>query len=265
VQDSTLDHLLILNQRDLEKCAWNRFLRDPAAKDTGLHAPSNSRLLRSDYKYRQESRAGPYPGHQRRRWCRGNPAAIGPSAPVKEGKLSSLLVGSENIRFCVREQSKQTIEKGGYYDRHVYSPKGKLSFILDEHPRRAWHEGKAKRLEEELGEIVVGTFQFGEVLRADRLKWEERHRPWEEERRLRELQKEARKKEDANERTFRAEVRKWNIRKMMREYIAERERALDKASLEPARKQKALEWMAWAKGYVDRVDPLKRGFVINEA
>ena len=50
--------------------------------------------------------------------------------PVGEEKLSQLVVGSENIPFYIREQSKQTIEKGTYYDRHVYSPKGKLSLVL---------------------------------------------------------------------------------------------------------------------------------------
>jgi hypothetical protein len=182
-----------------------------------------------------------------------------------EEKMSRLVVGSENIRFYVREQSKQTIEKGSYYDRHVYSPKGKLSFILDSYPRRAWHDGKEQRLEALLGEIVVGTFQFGEILRADRLKWEDRHRRWEEERRLRELEEEARKKEAAKERAFRAQVEQWNLCKMMREYIIERERALNAAALEPERNQEALEWIDWARGYVDRIDPLKKGFEIAQS
>jgi hypothetical protein len=50
--------------------------------------------------------------------------------PLKDGKLSSLLVGTEDIDFYVREQSKQKIEKGSYYDRYSYSPKGQLSFEL---------------------------------------------------------------------------------------------------------------------------------------
>jgi hypothetical protein len=56
--------------------------------------------------------------------------------PTGSEKLSQLVVGSENIPFYIREQSEQTIEKGTYYDRHVYSPKGKLSFVLDSYPRR---------------------------------------------------------------------------------------------------------------------------------
>lgn len=47
---------------------------------------------------------------------------------------------------------------------------------------------------------------------------------------------------------------------MMREYIIERERRLDTATLEPELKQKAVEWIAWAKQYVERIDPLKKGF-----
>jgi hypothetical protein len=157
--------------------------------------------------------------------------------PVSDEKLSRLVVGAENIDFYVREQSKQTIEKGSYYDRHVYSPKGKLSFVLNSYPSRAWHEGKAKRLEEVLGEIVVGTLELGEIVRAQRLEREEQHRLWEEEWRLRELQEEARKKEEAKERAFRAEVRKWNLCKMIREYIVERERALEETTLEPGLKK----------------------------
>jgi hypothetical protein len=51
---------------------------------------------------------------------------------------------------------------------------------------------------------------------------------------------------------------------MMREYIGERERALDNASLDPGLKERVQEWIAWAKGYVERIDPLLRGFEINE-
>jgi hypothetical protein len=94
--------------------------------------------------------------------------------PAGEEKLSQLVVGSENIRFYVREQSKQTIDKSSSWDRHIYSPKGKLSFVLDSYSGRAWHDGKEQRLEALLGEIVVGTFQLAEVLRADRLEREER-------------------------------------------------------------------------------------------
>jgi hypothetical protein len=88
------------------------------------------------------------------------------------------------------------------------------------------------RLEGLLGEIVVGTFQLAEVLRADRLEWEEKQRRWEEERRLRELQEEARKREQAKQRAFRAEVEQWDLCRMMREYIDERERVLENASLD---------------------------------
>jgi hypothetical protein len=147
--------------------------------------------------------------------------------PVSEEKLSRLVVGSENIRFYVREQSKQTIEKGTYFGRHVSSAKGKLSFVLGRCPSRAWHDGKEQRLEALLGEIVVRTFQFAEVLRADRLEWEEKQRRREAERRLRELQEEARKKEETKQRAFHGEVEQWNHCRVMREYIAERERALE--------------------------------------
>jgi hypothetical protein len=122
--------------------------------------------------------------------------------PVGDEKLSRLVVGSENINFCVREQSKQTVEKGLSYDRYSYSPKGKLSFILGRYPSRAWHDGKEQRLEELLGEIVVGALELAEIVRVQRLEREEQHRLWEEEWRLRELQEEARKKEEARERAF---------------------------------------------------------------
>ena len=46
----------------------------------------------------------------------------------------------------------------------------------------------------------------------------------------------------------------------MREYIGERERALESLSLDPGFKEKAQAWIAWAKQYVERIDPLKMGF-----
>src|ERR1700733_11850962 len=120
-----------------------------------------------------------------------------------------------------------------------------LSFVIDKYPSRVWHDGKAKRLEDLLGEIIVGTLQQGEILRVRRLEREEWHRRWEEEQRLRELQEEARKKEQAKRRDFRAQVEQWNLCKMMREYIVERERALEGSTLEPELRRQALEWIAW--------------------
>jgi hypothetical protein len=51
----------------------------------------------------------------------------------------------------------------------------------------------------------------------------------------------------------------------MREYIGERERALEGDSLDRGPKEKALEWIAWAKQYVERIDPVKKGFEIAKA
>jgi hypothetical protein len=64
---------------------------------------------------------------------------------------------------------------------------------------------------------------------------------------------------------FRAAVRKKNLCKMMREYIGERERGLDNTTAEPELREKALEWIAWAKQYVERIDPLKKAFEIRHA
>jgi predicted P-loop ATPase len=87
---------------------------------------------------------------------------------------------------------------------------------------------------------------------------------WEEEWRLRELQEEARKKEEAKQRAFRAEVELWNFCRIVREYIGQRERALESTSLDPGLKETAQEWIAWAKGYVEGLDLLKKGFEIAE-
>jgi hypothetical protein len=182
--------------------------------------------------------------------------------PAEDEKLSRFVVGSEHVPFYIREQSKRTKEKGSYFDR--YSPKGILSFVIDRYPSRAWHDGKAQRLEDLLGEIVAGTLHQGEVLRLQRLEREEWHRRWEEEQHLRELQEGARKKEQAKRRDFRAQVEKWNLCKMMREYIVERERTLENTTLEPEIKRQVLDWVAWAKQYVERIDPLHKQFKIPE-
>jgi hypothetical protein len=56
-------------------------------------------------------------------------------------------------------------------------------------------------------DIVVGTLQFGEILKVQRLEREKQHRRWEEEWQLQEMEEEARKKEEAKERAFRADVK----------------------------------------------------------
>jgi hypothetical protein len=51
---------------------------------------------------------------------------------------------------------------------------------------------------------------------------------------------------------------------MMREYIVEHERAFENATLEPELRQKTSERIAWAKEYVERVDPLKKPIELRE-
>jgi hypothetical protein len=88
------------------------------------------------------------------------------------------------------------------------------------------------------------TLQFAEIIRLCRLEWEERHRRWEAEGRLREMREEARKKEEAKRRAFPEEVEQWNLCNLMRAYIVERDRALENTMLESEREQKEREWMA---------------------
>jgi hypothetical protein len=177
--------------------------------------------------------------------------AVSLSKTERRGTVVSML-GEEVIIHLV-ERTKQVLT-GKDYPRYDLVPTGILSFeIGDWYPRPVLTDGAKRKLENRLGELVAKMI-------ADAL--ESRHRREERRRRETESREQARLRaiEDENRRAEEGKMAQWD--EWMTAWKRSREiRAFARAI---RRKRAPIEegseragWLAWAKEYADRIDPLR--------
>jgi hypothetical protein len=138
--------------------------------------------------------------------------------------------------------------------KYDYEPTGLLFLRIRNAPygcRQQWADGKRQKIEDCLGEFVLG-------LRAAA----QREKELREERRLREIARAEEQKRQAElERLARLEkmriekltndVGAWELANRIRGYIQELQKQSDAI-------EGLAEWIEWAKGYADELDPLSR-------
>lgn len=137
-------------------------------------------------------------------------------------------------------------------------PTGQLRLLLyedDRYRRRGWGDGKKRRLENHLGELIFALEDSARRSRERREEWarQERERA-EAERRAREAE-ECRRQEKARVDVLFHEVTAWVDARSLRQYLAE-VRAQAGGSL--ATDSDLQNWLAWATAIADRMDPLPR-------
>jgi hypothetical protein len=178
---------------------------------------------------------------------------------------TQMVIGEESIRFKLFEKSNRrdrelTAEEKRkpaheIRDRSIYTPSGVLSFEIDEYTdywQRRWTDRPNKPLEEQLNDIMIGFIVTAEALRARRLRWEEEARQRREAERRYHI-------EEKRRGTLNKHVESWHHCRLLREYLqaCEQSIATGKDALEPS--SGGVRWLAWARGYADRLDPLKNG------
>ena len=100
-----------------------------------------------------------------------------------------VVVGQEEIDVRLEEATRRVeipaSERRGSYDRHRYEPTGHLRFTLHHYVDgvpKTISDGKNKRLEDRLGEVIVALLAAAEGYRQNRLNREEEERRRREER-----------------------------------------------------------------------------------
>jgi hypothetical protein len=121
--------------------------------------------------------------------------------------------------------------------------------------RCTWSDGKTQRVDQCLNDFIVGLVAAAEKLKQQRLEREAREREWRaaEERRLEEQRR--REAEAARVRALDLALSAWRDARDIREYVAEARAALASNPELPA-DAPIVQWLAWAEGYADRIDPL---------
>lgn len=145
-----------------------------------------------------------------------------------------------------------------------YAPTGLLKVVINEELRYGYEglrhvfaDGKTQRIED-LATLVLDSLPVWSVAIKDkrvederrRLEWEERARQHEEQRRTKAL-------ENKRIESLTRSIDRWRKHKQVLAYISAVEAKLESVPCEDP--DAAREWIDWARGYAERIDPLAAG------
>jgi hypothetical protein len=187
----------------------------------------------------------------------------------EEEATLTLAVDGETVRFCVLEVTESR--------RHLLTPEeqkhpwmapkwdykltGKLQFRVGNLPysagvRGTWSDGKCQRLENCIGDFIVGLRVAAAAIKKNRQEIEERERRWEEERKQREEQRrkaeEHKRKAEFVTELMRNREEAENVRTFVKA-LAECAGKLELSSEEKGDIQQVVDWTT---KYADFLDPL---------
>ena len=158
------------------------------------------------------------------------------------------------------EEKLRTRGHGWGLPRYDYTPTGRLSFEVLEFAdglRRRWSDGKRRKLEDLLNEIMAGMATISiTVLRPRRLE----HERWERER-ARQARKQAR--EEKYLRHLKGTREAWSRNEDFRAFLASVKRRAEDAWGAIPESSAFAKWFAWAESLAERSDPLT-AFITTE-
>jgi hypothetical protein len=185
----------------------------------------------------------------------------------KKSESTSAIVYAETIRFGLIEKSRQVkpSPKPDASSRYSYNPirlepTGVLSIEIWNYYgvglQKTWRDRESTRVEEQLPKCIAGMMRIALKERAERDKREREQQA--RQKRIDEVRAKLRQIENEEKKikTLEREAIRWQRAERIREYIeAVRNDAVRKTNSED--RAKVLEWVEWAEGQADRIDPLK--------
>lgn len=161
----------------------------------------------------------------------------------------------------VRQVKRQPPPRDWMEDRYSYTPSGELRFqtrieYFGHKDQKTWRDGKSRRLEDVLNEIVIGIVAAAEQRRENILRFE---RAQEESRQaqLRYLER-VRKQEEEQARTAELERNSaaWVKSQQIRGFVAAVRDRISQGEDAADNSEGAERWLEWALAYAERLDPL---------
>lgn len=147
----------------------------------------------------------------------------------------------------------------GWAPKYDYKPSGQLRIRLGglegTGARQSWADGRRAKLDDKLGQVVVGIEAAAEALTQRRIELEARRARWEEERQRAEEQRQRCEQEQRRLNQLEVMSRRWAEAASIRSFVDEVKRAA-RARKVPDEDLEA--WVAWALEAADRVDPVAK-------
>jgi hypothetical protein len=186
-----------------------------------------------------------------------------------------IMVGTEELDVYLIEKSdrsdrpltkeEQKKPPSAIYDRWIFTPSGKLTFVIDEHwsevAKKRWGDKPGMLLEDQLNEIVIGLITAAEGRRLLTLKRQEADHQRKEAERRRQEQARLREAEQARRIELEQQVTCWRRSQDLGAFVQVCENALTKERGEIVPESSEAEWLQWAYGYAEQLDPLHNGYL----
>jgi len=135
---------------------------------------------------------------------------------------------------------------------------GKLTLNIDEYwaNRKNWSDGKRKTIEQQLGNFILSLVKTAEEKQVrNKIEEQQEQQRIQEEKRGRELQ-ELRDKEIKRFHDLEKAAQEWQRAQNIDRYIEAVRAAMEEQPLDIEQKEKLEEWIKWAKGKVEWLNPL---------
>lgn len=202
----------------------------------------------------------------------------------ENGSATLLKAGEEEIEVSIVEEVREfelepTEEellrpKWTWKKRIETRPMGKLTVYLagdriaeSQSFHRRYRDGQGAPIETKGGRILQASLEYLEARKVyfeeearKQAEREERHRQWELEWRRQEEQRRREEEEKQRVEAFLKASEKWTRAEQVRDFISACEEELESAAFDDWEKQ---EWIVWARGIADRMDPLRAGFPVK--
>jgi len=146
------------------------------------------------------------------------------------------------------------------WPRYDYSLTGQLTIRVHGHLpwgfRTSWQDRKVQRVERILGKIITGVFAAAEAQKQKRIDDEQQRRKWAEWQRLDEEERRLRRLERQRERHVERLAEQYERWARLTDFLEVVENHRDSLSATHIQGVPIITWIAWAKGYAARLDPI---------
>ena len=192
------------------------------------------------------------------------------SWPKEEAAMLAVTINGEAVRFSLSEVTDSTphvltaaeAKHPWSAPKYDYKLTGRLQFQAANLPpfmgpiRRTWADGKQQRIEDCIGDFIVGLHVAAAAIKKNRQETEERHRQWEEERKSEEGERRI-----AEERKRKAELvselmGSWEEAARLRKFVKAIEEEIVRSDFSEAERIDIQQVVEWITEYADSLDPL---------
>jgi hypothetical protein len=170
---------------------------------------------------------------------------------------------SEKVRQVERPQSpRRDTPYIPFEERYSYESTGTLTLRIAPGPSsyanaRSWTDGKRRRIESCLNDVMIGFVQLAEGQKAQRREAEQRRLDALEAERRRLIVLERMEREKDRREELQRQAQSWGQTQQLRDYVSALREAA-RAHLQAEPDGRLARWIRWAEAYITELDPLQR-------